>query len=100
DIAGRASVNVSLISSYFKSKQGLLEYAETNYYEMYLKLLEEELESNDALGDVEKLKKIIHTIISYKTDHFQLKAFIQRELSLDSTFVREMTVTYLAKENH
>ncbi|HLR70101.1 MAG TPA: forespore capture DNA-binding protein RefZ, partial [Pseudogracilibacillus sp.] len=100
DIAGRASVNVSLISYYFKSKQGLLEYAVTNYYEMYLKLLEEELESNHALGDVEKLKKIIHTIISYKTDHFQLTAFIQRELSLDSTFVREMTVTYLAKENH
>src|SRR5699024_2874374 len=36
----------------------------------------------------------------YKTEHFQLTAFIHRELSLDSTFVREMSVTYLAKENH
>jgi len=35
-----------------------------------------------------------------KTEHFQLTSFIHRELSLDSTFVREMTVTYLAKENH
>src|SRR5699024_3243515 len=30
----------------------------------------------------------------------QLTSFIHRELSLDSTFVREMTVTYLAKENY
>src|SRR5699024_7125189 len=64
------------------------------------KLIEEELEINYSLNNVEKLRKIIHTIISYKTDHFQLTSFIHRELSLDSTFVREMTVTYLAKENY
>lgn len=100
DIAERASVNVSLISYYFNSKQGLLEYAVTNYFEMYLQLLEKELEESDDLNDIKKLKKMIHTIITYKTDYFQLTSFIHRELSLDSTFVREMTVTYLAKENH
>ncbi len=100
DIAGKASVNVSLISYYFKGKQGLLEYAVTNYFENYLTLLEEEIESNESLENVEKLKKVINAIIHYKTEHFQLTSFIHRELSLDSTFVREMTVTYLAKENY
>lgn len=100
DIASRASVNVSLISYYFNSKQGLLEYAVTNYFEMYLNRLEDVLESNRSLNEIEKLKKIINAIIEYKTDHFQLTSFIHRELSLDSTFVREMTVTYLAKENY
>lgn len=49
---------------------------------------------------MEQLKNIVQAIIQYKTDYFQLTFFIQRELSLDTTFVREMTVTYLAKENH
>src|SRR5690625_7765599 len=47
DIAERAMVNVSLISYYFNSKQGLLEYAVTNYYEMYLQTMEEALQEND-----------------------------------------------------
>src|SRR5690625_1495428 len=100
DIASRASINVSLISYYFKSKQGLLEYAVTNYFENYLQLLEEEIQANKSLNNIDQLKKIIYAIITYKTEHFQLTSFIHRELSLDSTFVREMTVTYLAKENH
>src|SRR5690625_1434263 len=100
DIARRASVNVSLISYYFNGKQGLLEYAVTNYFETYMKMLEEELEYNSSLTTVKKMKKVIEVIIKYRTEHFQLTSFIHRELSLDSTFVREMSVTYLAKENH
>ena len=100
DIARRASVNVSLISYYFNGKQGLLEYAVTNYFETYMKLLEEELEHNSSLTTIKKMKKVIEVIIKYRTEHFQLTSFIHRELSLDSTFVREMSVTYLAKENH
>jgi len=100
DIAKHASVNVSLISYYFKGKQGLLEYAVTNYYETYIKLMEENLERNATLHLVDQLKKMVYTIVQYKLAHYQLTAFIERELSLDSTFVREMTVTYLAKENH
>lgn len=100
DIANRASVNVSLISYYFNSKQGLLEYAVTSYFEVYLNRLETALEANNSVNNIEKLKKIIEAIIEYKTDHFQLTSFIHRELSLDSTFVREMSVTYLSKENY
>ncbi|MGJ9457228.1 forespore capture DNA-binding protein RefZ [Oceanobacillus sp. CF4.6] len=100
DIAEKASVNVSLISYYFKGKQGLLEYAVTNYYEEYLKTLEEAIEEADSLTPLKKLNVLIFTIIQYKQRNHQLTCFIQRELSLDSVFVREMAVTYLAKENH
>src|SRR5699024_5937672 len=100
DIAEEASVNVSLISYYFKSKQGLLEYAITEYYETYLKGLEEVIQQAESLPDVDKLKKVTFFIIQYKQDNLQLTCTIHRELSLDSVFVREMTVTYLAKENH
>ena len=100
DIAEKASVNVSLISYYFKGKQGLLEYAVTQYYEEYLETLEETLRNAGTLNPHEKLKNIIFTIIQYKQSHHQFSCFVHRELSLDSIFVREMAVTYLAKENH
>jgi len=100
DIAEAASVNVSLISYYFKSKQGLLEYAVTHYYEHYLEMIAQAINELATEDEIEQLKQVVYAIIRYKTEHFQLTSFIYRELSLDSTFVREMTVTYLAKENH
>lgn len=100
DIADKADVNVSLISYYFKSKQGLLEYAVTQFYENYLKNLEEVIQDTIDLPDLDRLKLLISSIIQYKQKNHQLTSFIHRELSLDSVFVREMAVTYLAKENH
>jgi len=100
DIAEKAAVNVSLISYYFKGKQGLLEYAITNYYEEYLKVMEAELAKTKDLTVLDRLKKLILTIIQYKQSNHQFSCFVHRELSLDSVFVREMAVTYLAKENH
>lgn len=100
DIADKAKVNVSLISYYFKSKQGLLEYAVTEYYEAYLETMEQSLHESSGLSSLETLKKFIYEIIKYKQTHDQMSSFIQRELSLDSIFVREMAVTYLAKENY
>lgn len=100
DIADKASVNVSLISYYFKSKQGLLEYAVTNYYETYLTKMEEALMEAETETPIVKLKLLIEAIIQYKQSNHQFSCFIHRELSLDSIFVREMAVTYLAKENY
>ncbi|GAB3791988.1 forespore capture DNA-binding protein RefZ [Virgibacillus kimchii] len=100
DIAEKASVNVSLISYYFKGKQGLLEYAVTHYYEEYLNVMEAELEKTEKLTALDRLKTLIFTIIQYKQSNHQFSCFVHRELSLDSVFVREMAVTYLAKENH
>ncbi|SDQ42528.1 forespore capture DNA-binding protein RefZ [Virgibacillus salinus] len=100
DIADKATVNVSLISYYFKSKQGLLEHAVTQYYEAYLKAIETAMLNNESISPLERLKKMIEAIIHYKQSNHQFSCFIHRELSLDSVFVREMTVTYLAKENY
>ncbi|GIO28849.1 forespore capture DNA-binding protein RefZ [Ornithinibacillus bavariensis] len=100
DIAEKASVNVSSISYYFKGKQGLLEFAVSNYYEEYLSIIETTLEESIELDALESLKNLIYKIIQYKHMNLQLSCFIHRELSMDSVFVREMAVTYLAKENY
>lgn len=99
-IAELASVNVSLISYYFKSKQGLLEHRVTDYYEGYLGSIESFLKQTETASCLEKLKELISVIMVYKQKHLQLSCSIHRELSLDSIFVREMTVTYLAKEHY
>lgn len=100
DIAKKASVNVSLISYYFKGKQGLFEHAVTDYYEEYLHSIETLLQDMSQVSAIEQLKELTQFIIQYKQMHLQLSCLIQRELSLDSIFVREMAVTYLAKENY
>ncbi|HLR08417.1 MAG TPA: forespore capture DNA-binding protein RefZ [Bacillota bacterium] len=100
DIAKRASVNVSLISYYFKNKQGLLEHAIIQYYEAYLQMIETVSNQATATCPLDHIKQLVEAIIQYKQTNHQLSCFIHRELSLDSVFVREMTVTYLAKENY
>src|SRR5690625_3619505 len=100
DIAEKATVNVSSISYCFKGKQGLLEYAVTSYYEDYLETIEETLRNTEGTPAFERLNTLVFTIIQYKQSNHQLTCFIQRELTLDSVFVREMAVTYLAKENY
>lgn len=100
DIAQKANVNVSSVSYYFNGKQGLLESAVINYYEKYLNTIENCLEETKGEPAFKRLHQLIFTIIQYKQSKVQLTCFIQRELTLDSIFVREMAVTYLAKENH
>lgn len=100
DIAEKAAVNVSSVSYYFKGKQGLLEYAVTSYYEEYLDIVEQSIKKTESWTALDRLNDLIFTIIQYKQSKYQLTCFIQRELSLDSVFVREMAVTYLAKENY
>jgi len=100
DIAQAAMVNVSLIHYYFKSKQGLLEYTIIHYYETYLTYIDSQITQVAGKGETEQLKTLIEAMMRYKIERYELTYFIQRELSIDSTFVRELTVTYLAKEEH
>lgn len=99
DIADEASVNVSLISYYFNGKQGLFEYAITEYYEQYLQKIEESLSEDKDRSAHEQLKQLVKDLLMFKYENFYLSCIIHRELALDSIFVREMIVTYLAKEN-
>lgn len=100
DIAQRADANVSLISYYFKSKQGLLESAATSYYDEYLEIIENQLDTYQTAASLQILEKVVHEVLSFQMEHYQLTAVVYRELSLNSTFAREMQVTYLAKENY
>ncbi|GEN51785.1 MULTISPECIES: forespore capture DNA-binding protein RefZ [Halobacillus] len=96
DIAKAANVNVSLIHYYFKSKQGLFESLAVSYFEPYLEMLENEEPSEGEYRLNQLVKKILH----YKQSNYQLSCLLNRELTLNTTFAREMLVTYLAKENH
>ncbi|ARI76789.1 forespore capture DNA-binding protein RefZ [Halobacillus mangrovi] len=96
DIAKEANVNVSLISYYFKSKQGLFESLAISYFEPYLDILE-----NEYYSEVdERLESLVRKILHYNQTNYQLSCLLYRELSLNTVFAREMLVTYLAKENH
>nr|WP_289039357.1 forespore capture DNA-binding protein RefZ [uncultured Allobacillus sp.] len=99
-ITARANVNVSLISYYFKNKQGLLETMTVDYYERYLELVENLLEDRQDDQPAERILNVIEEIIQYKYENFQFTCFIQRELSLDNIFIREMFSTYVAKERY
>src|SRR5690625_6761685 len=79
DIAERAMVNVSLISYYFNSKQGLLEYAVTNYYETYLKTMETTLQNNEDDAHSTSLNNAIYAMIDYKTEYLHLTSFINKQ---------------------
>ncbi|WP_017186689.1 forespore capture DNA-binding protein RefZ [Alkalibacillus haloalkaliphilus] len=98
-ITEQANVNVSLISYYFKNKQGLLEQMTVDYYENYLAMLDHLIE-HQSIDTPENLYQVIEEIIHYKERHFQFTCFIQRELSLDNIFIRELFSTYVAKETY
>jgi len=99
DIAAKAKVNVSLISYHFNNKQGLLEYLMVEYFEPYIELLEEQSQKEDRTTN-ESFYQLIELIIQYKKKHYQFTCFVHRELTLDNVLVREMMVTYLAKEKY
>ncbi|WP_054754347.1 TetR family transcriptional regulator [Piscibacillus salipiscarius] len=99
-ITEKANVNVSSINYHFKNKQGLIEYMTVDYFEKYLKLLEHITQDEQALTDFNVLFKAIEEIIHYKYERFQFSCLIQRELSLDNMFIRELFSTYVAKEKY
>ena len=102
DIAHEAECNVALISYYFGNKQGLLEYLITDFLEGYVAVLEVQVDA--ALNGEEKaydcLLQSIWNILMYQQRTHHLARFVHREITLDTTLVRELMSTYLAKEKH
>ncbi|MDF1508717.1 forespore capture DNA-binding protein RefZ [Robertmurraya sp. DFI.2.37] len=100
DIAGKARVNVSNISYYFQSKEGLLEHCLTTYFEQYLQLIEEGYYEGMKEGALSQLQHITEKILYFHCQHIHLTRLVLREISIDSQMVREVMATYILKERY
>lgn len=100
DIAGKANVNVALISYYFNGKKGLAEFLMTSFLEGYVKELEKVYQQLDARSARSCLAEAIERIMEYQYQNRQLARFVLREITFDSVLVREIMTTYLAKEKY
>ncbi|HEX6922625.1 MAG TPA: forespore capture DNA-binding protein RefZ, partial [Bacillales bacterium] len=100
DIASSAEVNVALISYYFGGKNALLESLMTSFYEGFTEQIETACSKLDEQSAKEVLLQIIHRVLDYQQEHVQLARFVHREVTFDSTLVREVMTTYLMKEKY
>lgn len=99
EIAEQAKVNSALISYHFKSKQGILESIMIDYFERLL----EQLHIKDpnllqrSNHHFSGLMSAVQALISFQCTYPLVTAIIQRELSVDSMLVREVTSTYILR---
>lgn len=100
DIAAEAGVNVALISYYFSGKQGLLEFLMMSFFEGYTAEIESAYEELDKMSARESLLVIIRRVLDFQQKNVQLARFVHREVTLDSTLIRELMTTYLMKEKY
>ncbi|MCI0763862.1 forespore capture DNA-binding protein RefZ [Bacillus sp. TL12] len=100
DIAKRADVNVANISYYFAGKQGLLEQLITDFLEGYIGVIERSFEQREYLPAKEVINQIVRGILRYQFEHRELTRFFYRELSLDTTLIREVMTIYFSKERY
>ncbi|MDP4550948.1 forespore capture DNA-binding protein RefZ [Guptibacillus hwajinpoensis] len=98
DIAGKAEVNVALISYYFNGKKGLAEFLMTSFLEGYVKEIEAAYQQLDMKSAKTCLIDAIQRVMEYQHQNRQLARFVHREITFDSVLVREIMTTYLSKE--
>ncbi|MGM7720831.1 forespore capture DNA-binding protein RefZ [Metabacillus sp. Hm71] len=100
EIANRANVNVAHISYYFKGKGGLLEYLVSQYYEEYIRVIEDNYAQLKYGNAHIVLSKTILDILNYQHENRQLSRLVYREVTVDSVLIREVMTTYLTKEKY
>lgn len=100
DIAKRADVNVANISYYFAGKQGLLEQLITDFLEGYIHVIETSFEQREYLSAKDVMVQMVRGILRYQFDNRELTRFFYRELSLDTTLIREVMTIYFSKERY
>ncbi|EIT85474.1 TetR family transcriptional regulator [Fictibacillus macauensis ZFHKF-1] len=97
-IAQKANVNIALVSYHFGGKQGLLEELISSFYEGYIQKIETVYSSYSFSTVKEQLLVMIEHVLHYQLQQPELSRFVHREMTLDSTLVREVMTTYLTKE--
>lgn len=99
DIAKEADVNPALISYYFGGKQALFETLVTDFFEGYVETIEQALKQKQTEATV-VLSTMIKRVLHYQQSCHWLARMAHREMTLDSTLVREVMSTYLRKEQY
>jgi TetR/AcrR family transcriptional regulator, biofilm operon repressor len=98
EIANEAGVNVSLISYYFHGKKGLLEYLMSSFLEGFLGEIEQIYQHIEEIPVKDSLIKMIDNLLGYQQDNYQVARFVHREITIDSTLIREVMSSYFMKE--
>ncbi|MCM3717954.1 forespore capture DNA-binding protein RefZ [Fictibacillus phosphorivorans] len=99
-IAKKAGVNLALISYHFGGKKGLLEELITSFFEGYIRRIEIVYHTSSASSVKGSFIELVETLLIYQQKNLPLARFVYREMTLDSTLVRELMSTYLLKEKY
>ncbi|MFC7373360.1 forespore capture DNA-binding protein RefZ [Fictibacillus iocasae] len=99
-IAQKANVNIALVSYHFGGKKGLLEELVMSFYEGYVRRLEVVYHTSTKETAKGTLIELTEQLLSYQKNNLELARFVHREMTLDSTLIRELMSTYLAKEKY
>lgn len=101
-IAQKVNVNQAMISYHFGSKKGLLEQLMVQFYEGYFTTLDALKKSvrdtGVQLAYQDRILRSLKSCFHYLFENYRMTRFIYRELSLDSTLIREIMSSYLARE--
>ncbi|MFS0864528.1 forespore capture DNA-binding protein RefZ [Fredinandcohnia sp. 179-A 10B2 NHS] len=100
EIAKKANCNVANISYYFGNKEGLLEYLVSSYLEGYVAIIERAYIELDSRSARECLLLVIRGIMNYQKENRHLTRFVLREITFDTTLIREIMTTYMTKEKY
>lgn len=98
EIAKKANVNISLISYYFNSKQGLLEHLMESFFEGYIQILQKAYELSERNSTRDCIRYVILELLKYQQENNRLARFAHRETTIDSVLTREIMTVYLRQE--
>lgn len=97
EISKKAKVNVSNISYYFEGKAGLLEFLLQTFFEEYLTRVETSFKSADYSAK-NALHDFVRQAMQHHIENRHLARCVYREMTKDTTLIREVMTTYLVRE--